>query len=155
MTCILAIDPGKSGALAWVTPDGHLIEVDDMPVGQIRDKTRIIGAELGLMMQRRAVDYVLIEQVGSMPRDGVNGAFWFGYGAGMLEGVATALGLSVRFVTPQRWKKAAGVPADKNGARVIASRIWPGAAERFRRVKDDGRAEAALMGRWAAMGGVK
>ena len=34
-------------------------------------------------------------------------------------------------------------------ARLHAARLWPGAAEQFKRVKDDGRAEAALIGMYA------
>jgi hypothetical protein len=62
--------------------------------------------------------------------------------------------MPVQMVSPATWKRKAGVPSDKNGARVMASRYWPGAAEQFRRVKDDGRAEAALLARWAALGGI-
>jgi crossover junction endodeoxyribonuclease RuvC len=152
---ILSIDPGLSGALAWVSTDGHLVAIEDMPVAKIRDKNRIVAAELAALMRERQVDYVLIEQVSSRPGEGAAGAFAFGYGAGLLEGCAAAIGLPVRLVTPAAWKKGAGVPADKNGARLMAMRLWPGAVDQFKRVKDDGRAEAALMGRWAALGGVK
>lgn len=153
---ILSIDPGLSGALAWISSDGHLIAVEDMPVAKIRDKNRVVAAQIADMMKGRgAIDYVLIEQVSTRPREGAVGAFSFGYGAGVLEGVATALGLPLQFVTPLKWKKGAGVPADKSGARMMAMRLWPGAADLFKRVKDDGRAEAALMGRWAVLGGMK
>jgi hypothetical protein len=151
---ILAIDPGMSGALAWLSDDGHLIHIADMPTAKIRDRNRIMAAELADMIASRKPDRAVIEQVGPMPRDGSMGAFWFGYGAGMLEATIVTLGIELHMVTPQRWKKGAGVPADKNGARVMAMRLWPGASEQFRRVKDDGRAEAALMGRWAALGGI-
>lgn len=29
---IVGIDPGLSGAIAWVTDEGHLIETRDLPV---------------------------------------------------------------------------------------------------------------------------
>lgn len=153
MSVILAIDPGISGALAWVSRDGHLIEVADMPIAKIRDKNRIVAAELVLMMTSRTIDYVVIEQVsGGKLRAG---GFAFGYGAGLLEGAAAALGIPVHMAPPATWKRRAGVPKEKDGARMMASRMWPGACERFRRVKDDGRAEAALMARWAVLGGIQ
>lgn len=152
---ILAIDPGLSGALAWVSGDGHLIDVQDMPIAKIRDKNRIVAAELAALMRTHIIECVVIEQVSSRPGEGVAGAFAFGYGAGMLEGVAATLGLPVQMFTPAKWKKAAGVPADKNGARMLAMRLWPGATEKFKLVKHDGRAEAALLARWAALNGAR
>ena len=54
------------------------------------------------------------------------------------------------FLTPPVWKRAVGIPPGKDGAkdaaRSEAIRRWPGQAELFARVKDDGRAEAALIG---------
>ena len=147
---ILGVDPGASGALAWVSGDGHLIEVADMPVVDVRGKKRVSAADLRALMLRRVVTRVVIEGVGAMPRQGLGSTFVFGYGAGMIEGVATGLAIPVEIVHAATWKRRAGVPADKGAARQMASRMWPGACERFRRVKDDGRAEAALLARWAA-----
>jgi len=152
---VLSCDPGLGGALAWLSHAGDLIEVADMPVAKIRDRNRIVAADLAHMFRLRVVDYVVIEAVGPHRGDGAGGAFSFGYGAGLLEGVAAALEIPVHLVSPATWKRKAGVPADKNGARMMASRLWPGAADRFRRVRDDGRAEASLLGRWAALGGVR
>ena len=152
---ILGIDPGLTGALAWLTREGHLIDIVDMPTARIRDKPRIIAAELARLLRTRPLDYVVIEQVGPHRGEGSGGAFSFGYGAGLLEGVAAALEIPVHMASPAVWKRRAGVPKEKNGARMMACRYWPGATERFRRVKDDGRAEAALLARWAALGGVQ
>lgn len=153
---ILAIDPGKGGALAWVSRDGHLIEVADMPVVKVRDRDRISAQQVADLMARRDISAVVIEGVGAMPgggqrKMGATSAFNFGYGAGLLEGCAAALGLPLAIFSASTWKGRAGVPTDKGGARQMASRIWPGAADQFRRVRDDGRAEAALLGRWAVL----
>jgi crossover junction endodeoxyribonuclease RuvC len=148
---VLAIDPGFSGALAWVSDDGHLIEVLDMPVAKINKRTRIVPALLADLMALRPVDFVVIEQVGPHRGEGSAGAFSFGYGAGLLEGVATAQGIPVHFYSPATWKRRAGVPGDKGAARAMACRYWPGASQKFARVRDDGRAESALLGRWAAL----
>jgi crossover junction endodeoxyribonuclease RuvC len=55
----------------------------------------------------------------------------------------------VAFLTPPSWKRAVGIPPGKDGtkdaARSEAIRRWPHKAELFARVRDDGRAEAALI----------
>ena len=52
---ILAVDPGAGGALAWVTGDGHLIEVTDMPVIEVvtngKKRRRISATQLADMLQ--------------------------------------------------------------------------------------------------------
>ena len=53
--------------------------------------------------------------------------------------------LSENLVTPQLWKKAMRLVADKDAARQRAVQLFPERAEWFRRVKDDGRAEAAMI----------
>jgi crossover junction endodeoxyribonuclease RuvC len=56
----------------------------------------------------------------------------------------------VRLLTPAQWKRLVGIPPGKAGAkdaaRSEAIRRWPGKADLFARVKNDGRAEAALIG---------
>lgn len=157
---ILAIDPGMSGALAFVSDDGHLVEVIDMPTVEVRGKRRVSASLVREVMMKRPIDRVIIEGVSAMPRRGANGSEFkmgasssisFGYGAGLLEGVATGLGIPVEIVLPAVWKRRASVPADKGAARQMAQRCWPGAAARFARVKDDGRADSSLLGRWAAL----
>lgn len=150
---ILGIDPGQGGALAWVTRDGHLIEAADMPVIEVRGKRRVCAASLAALVARRRVSLVVVEGVGSRPGQGIGSAFAFGYSAGMIEGAAAGIGYPVQIVQAAVWKRKAGVPADKGAAREMASRLWPGAAGTFKRVRDDGRAEAALLARWAAQAG--
>jgi crossover junction endodeoxyribonuclease RuvC len=148
---VLGIDPGAKGALAWVTGDGHLIDVEDMPMSTVRDKLRVSAAGLALAFRARRPDLVVIEGVGAMPGQGVSSCFSFGYSAGLIEGAAAGLGLPVEIVYAAAWKRRAGVPKDKGAARQMATRFWPGAADKFKRVRDDGRAEAALLARWAVL----
>ncbi len=85
----------------------------------------------------------------SSPQEGAVGAFAFGRSRGVIEGVMAALGLPVTFLTPSCWKRAVGIPPGKTGAkdaaRSEAIRRWPTKAALFARVRDDGRAEAALI----------
>jgi len=150
VTMICGIDPGISGAIAWLSDSGVLVEVVDLPVvevvvGKTKRKQLVPGALAKLLSDKRP-SMVMLEQVSSRPGEGAVGAFAFGRGYGQIEGVLAALGIPYSLVRPQAWKKALSVPADKGGARMYASRVWPGAADKFCRVKDDGRAEAALIG---------
>lgn len=152
---IIGMDPGMSGAIAILSDDGDLLTVTDMPVfavvkrvgGKDRTKNHINVHDLGNILRPYAEHgaTVAIEQVGPMPRDGAMQAFQFGFGAGALHGACGALGFGIVTVTPQRWKKHFGLTSDKGGSRQLATRRFPAHADLFKRVKDDGRAEAVLV----------
>jgi crossover junction endodeoxyribonuclease RuvC len=63
--------------------------------------------------------------------------------------VLAALSIPAVHIAPAAWKRGVGIPPGKEGAkdaaRSEAIRRWPGKAGLFARVKDDGRAEAALI----------
>lgn len=151
---IAAVDPGARGAIVWLSRDGHLIDVQDMPTVDVRGKLRVSAQGVADLLKSRVPDMLVVEGVGAMPGNGSSSMFNFGYSAGLIEGVAAGMGVPLQIVRASEWKKKAGVPADKGAARQMAIRLWPGAADVFKRVKDDGRAEAALMGRWAALTGL-
>lgn len=150
---ILGIDPGLNGAIAWVSDDGHLIGVADMPTVEVVGKKKVSPQMLVAMLEDYDdVKMVAIEDVHALPGQGVTSMFNFGYSAGILAGVCAGLRMPMSFYRPAVWKRAAGVPADKGAARQMAQRFWPGCRD-FDRAKDDGRAEAALLARWVAMKG--
>ena len=140
--CICAIDPGLTGAVAFYFPEQDAISVYDMPVV---DKD-VDAASLAEMLRRLKPDFAVVEKVSSRPGEGVSSAFKFGSGWGIVRGVIAALGVPMRLVTPQRWKKSMGLDADKEKSRAMALRKWPSRSELFARKKDHGRAEAALLG---------
>ena len=158
---VLGCDPGMSGSIAWCHSSGALIAVADMPVVEVNGKRRISSAELARLMQAREAHMVVIEGVGAIPRRtqdgkevgmGAASSFAFGYSAGIIEGIAAAMALPLQIIPARTWKKRAGVPTDKGAARMMAQRLWPASAALFARVKDDGRAEAALLARFVAIG---
>jgi crossover junction endodeoxyribonuclease RuvC len=148
---IIGIDPGKSGAVALLDDNGRLIEVADMPV-----VGPIISAALLSEIVHNWIDPLdptntgtaVIEDVHAMPKQGVSSSFSFGRALGVAEGVLAGEGFALRYVSPARWKKAMGLTADKGVSRRRAIELWPAHARDFARVKDDGRAEAALIARW-------
>jgi hypothetical protein len=53
-------------------------------------------------------------------------------------------------VDPSAWKKTMHLSTDKNASRALASQYFPDAADQWSRVRDDGRAEAALIAYYGA-----
>lgn len=148
-TRILGIDIGAAGALAVLSPDGDLIEVADMPILHDGPKNRatVNGPLLSELVYRWHATEAFVEHVSARPGEGAVGAFAFGRSRGVVEGVLAACGVTCKFITPASWKRAVGLTlASKDAARSEAIRRWPGHASLFARVKDDGRAEAALIG---------
>ncbi len=144
--CILGIDPGASGAIAFYFPARpDLISVQDVPVvaGEID------AAELARAVKQFRPTVGIIEQVGAMPKQGVSSTFKFGMAYGQARGVLAALEVPTHLVTPGRWKKHFRLDSDKERARGLAIRLWPASAH-FGRKKDHGRAEAALIARYHA-----
>jgi hypothetical protein len=147
---IVGIDIGVSGAIA-VLLDRALVEVHDMPI--LRDgpagRPAVNAPLLAEIIAKSHADKILIEWVGARPGEGPSGAFAFGRARGVCEGVCAALGVPVEFITAPKWKRLAGIAPGKNGAkdaaRSKAIQRWPDRADLFKRVKDDGRAEAALI----------
>lgn len=91
-------------------------------------------------------DHAFVEFIGARPGEGPAGAFAFGRSRGVVEGVLAAAGIPCTFIAPASWKRAVGLSlASKDAARAEAIRRWPCHADLFARVKDDGRAEAALV----------
>lgn len=158
---IVGCDPGISGAIALLHDDGSFADVIDMPVIELKvngkKRNRIVAASIAravLNWQRTGPLHGIIEAVGPMPRDGSSQAFGMGKAAGILEGVLVALDVPISLVTPAVWKRAMGLSADKGLARMRASQTWPTHADKFKRVKDDGRAEAALIALYGLRSGV-
>lgn len=150
---ILAIDPGLKGALVWMAEDdnlGHpIVDILDMPTIKIRDRDTVDAHTVLAAVQARTARLVVIERVETRPGNGAVAALKTGYGGGLLQGIMIGAGVPHIMVLAKTWKNKAGVPADKGECRAMAQRLWPNSAHLFKRIKDDGRADAALLARWA------
>lgn len=150
---ILAIDPGQKGAMVWLGEDdtlGHpIVHVIDMPLIRIRDRDTVDAHTILSAVRERLPRLVVIERVETRPGNGAVSALKSGYGGGLIQGVMIGAGIPHQIVLPKVWKNKAGVPADKGECRAMAQRLWPNSAHLFKRVRDDGRADAALLARWA------
>lgn len=149
MKIIVGIDPGVSGAIAFAYPDG--LEIRDMPTVEVRGKRHVCPHGLrGIFESHRLQDVaaVVLEHVQGVQGTGATSAFSFGRSFGLVEGVVAGLKLPLRLVRPQLWTKDLSVSRDKGAHRQAASNLWPGQASLFERVRDDGRADAALLCHW-------
>jgi len=152
MTTTIGIDPGLGGAVAIYSPDDF--RVFDMPVLEVKKKRWVSAALLADLLRAEAGPdaEIIIERVSARPGQGVTSMFNFGMGYGICQGVAGGLQMPMRFVTPQAWRKALGVPPGKDGSRSKALEMCPELAHRLVRVKDHGRADAILIATYGAMG---
>ena len=154
MSYVIGIDPGIDGAIA-IFRDGVLHRLIDMPTLEIDSgktkKRHISAAGLATILNVFISDadcHVVTERVTARPGQGVTSMFNFGRSAGIIEGVVAALLIPNTYVTPQAWTKAVGRAAGKDASRMRAMELFPTRAELFKRAKDDGRADAALIAYW-------
>ena len=122
----IGIDPGCSGAI--VVLDGvKVIEWAIMPTLKVGTNTRVNGAELAALLRNFVSAHAYLELVGAMPGQGTASMFTFGHAAGVAAGVLAALSIPVTMVTPQSWKKRAGIAtgSEKDVARSRAIQLWP------------------------------
>jgi len=150
---VIGIDPGMSGAISVFSRFPHTLhDIVDMPTLEVDSgktkKRHISAAGLRDILVCYPEAHVVIERVGAMPGQGVTSMFNFGRSAGIIEGVVAALRMPHTYVTPATWTKAVGRAAGKDASRMRAMELFPSKAELFKRAKDDGRADAALIAYW-------
>jgi crossover junction endodeoxyribonuclease RuvC len=156
LTLYLGVDPGLSGALAFLDTDKGHLHVLDMPVMEVsrngKTKREVSPPLLANILNAiEGTDVIaVVERVGAMPGQGVTSVFSFGRSLGIIEGALAACQISMTLIQPQVWQKAAGVRGGKDGARQRACELFPNYAGLFARKKDDGRADAACMAWYAA-----
>ena len=151
---VISVDPGLTGALAMVGPQGleGVIDIPTMEKSGGTVKRQVNAAGLSALLQEWTAGHdknefiVLIERVAAMPKQGVATMFSIGHTCGIIEGVVAARGLPHEIITPQTWKKHFGLDSDKEKARARAQRLYPEAP--LTRMKDHNRAEACLIARY-------
>ena len=145
---ILGIDPGLSGGLALVTASGKLYGASHMP---LTPKGDLHLHNLADVIRGWAPTHAYVEFVTSRPRQA--GQFQFGINTGAIHGILAALDIPMTLVTSAKWNSQYGIKRQhdetyaekKTKARQIAMQRFPEHAHLFKRVRDDGPAEAALI----------
>lgn len=146
---ILGVDPGNTGALVLME-DGKPIEWMRMPTYQDGDNTRVnavyVADWIKNMNRADGIDYACIEQVHSMPKQGVKSMFTFGHAAGVVTGVIAALEIPIVLVSPRFWKKQADlVKKEKDASRVKAMLMWPEWKDLNKKAAGQALADAAFI----------
>ncbi len=122
---VLGCDPGLSGGIAVLYSD-HTANAIPIPAteGDI-DVAHLIRWIKLIKTEDKLIAY--IEAVHAMPGQGVSSMFKFGFVTGILHGVLRTLGIPLKLVTPQAWKKQilAGTAKDKQAAIDYCLRTYP------------------------------
>ena len=152
----LGIDVGLNGAIALVV-DGELVSVVDMPTVTLdrngKAKRQVSVPELVQVIKDFDPTEAYVEKVFAMAGQGVTSVFSFGRSLGVVEGILGAMKSKTTLGTPQTWQKRMAVTGGKDGSRARAMDLFPEQAQMFKRVKDDGRADAALIAAWGVANG--
>lgn len=145
--CVLGVDPGVSGAIAFYWPASpHRVLAEDFPV--VGGRLDVVA--LANRIRQLAPDLAVIEAVAAMPGQGVSSTFKFGRATGVLDGILGTLLIPSRSASPTVWKKHWRLDKDKEKSRALAIQLFPACATHFSRKKDHNRAEAALIARYGA-----
>jgi hypothetical protein len=139
MTRLIGIDPGKQGAFAVMDDYESELSVKtyDMP-GTIDGKRQLIS-DIGV------VKCAWLERPFFPRMIGIRNAVTIAAAYGELKACLFYAGIPTFEVDPSAWKKSMHLSTDKNASRALASQYFPDASDQWARVKDDGRAEAALI----------
>lgn len=109
MSYRIGIDPGASGAIVVMDAKFNLIEWSVMPTVKVGANTRVNGAELCALLEDFDTGHAYLELTGAMPGQGVTSMYSFGHANGVVSGVLAAMRITSTLVTPQAWKKRAGL----------------------------------------------
>ncbi|GJD36590.1 hypothetical protein [Methylobacterium aerolatum] len=149
--CILGVDCGLTGALAWYFPSApDRVAVEDAPTAGGEIDTGLLRRRIAQMGPTLAI----VEQVHAMPKNGSIASFKLGMAYGQTRAAIEAAGIPTHLVSAQLWKRHFRLPGKTAGgeeaARALAIRLFPVSGERFERRKDHNRADAALLARYGA-----
>jgi crossover junction endodeoxyribonuclease RuvC len=142
----LGIDPGKQGAIAVYDKAAHRVTCHDMPgtTAELHD----------LIASLPEIRICILEKPFYPQSIGTSNAARIAEAFGVLKGALAWRSIPVELVAPAKWKASLNLSTVKSASREKASQLFPDDAAQFKRAKDDGRAEAALLA-WFGLGKVR
>lgn len=180
MKYVIGVDPGLSGAIAvYDTSAKALLWVKDLPLipqiaprkGQNPYKKASTRREIDAYHLATTIDSIaketllaVVEDVSAMTYtnkrgekrgQGAAASFTFGRVHGQVLGILACCMIPISLVRPAVWKSLMNLSSDKELSRRRATELFPWNGHEFRRKKDDGRAEAALLSYFGAQRLVK
>ena len=140
----IGLDPGSSsGAWGAINESGQYIDCGEIPT----DNGRVAAVDLYLRINYEKEIHIAVEDVHTMPGQGIASSGKFMRAAGAIEAVAAIIADSVTLVRPQVWKKYHGlIGMEKKASLDLARYMWPDAPLKL--AKHHGRADALLMALW-------
>lgn len=143
---ILGVDPGLGGGLALHDPviNGTPTIVEMPTFQKTGSKKRHIDLEnLKMLIDLYAheIHFMVIEDVHSMPNQGVASMFTFGKVFGIVIGMVAGHGIPIHYANPSVWKGLMGIGSNKKEA---IEKCWKVFGLRLK----DGPAEAALIAKF-------
>lgn len=146
---IIGADPGKTGCIVAIDHGGQILDWLHMPTLIVGSKQRVNAAAISAWLSERQPEHCFLEQVGAGKQQGASSMFTFGHAAGLLEGTIAGAGIPFTLVTPQRWKKHAGlIGTDKDAARSRCVQLYPQCREFDLKGKGQALADAVLIARY-------
>lgn len=157
----VGIDPGVSGAIAWINEDGTRYGVKDAPVVKVQTSRKLKSgkhkmksmydyrgmADLLSAMKEYDQVHVIIEESIAMPGQSSSTTAQAFYGNGLWTGMIAAFGYAMTRTRSSTWKRVMlkDLPGggDKDYSLLRARELFPKAELHLK--KHDGRAEALLM----------
>jgi crossover junction endodeoxyribonuclease RuvC len=142
---VIGIDPGLTGAIAFI-PEDWAPWVEDMPVTAHGKRKAVDVVKLANMLDPyrlfgNATAY--LERVHAFPGQGVSSMFSLGMSFWGVAGVLAACGIPFHLITPADWKARLDLDRDKEKSLALARNLFPGVD--LSRKKHHGRAEALLI----------
>lgn len=172
---IIGCDPGVSGAVCVLEEKPLIFDTPTYKTDKgKKDYTLSEMVAILKPYEKKDVTFV-IEKIHAMPGNGSVSSFHFGRGSGLWEGIASALGFNVVYVSPQMWKKGydgliveriskeqrlvlpkreqdrlkrIAKAGSKTKARTLAGELYPALKDQFVQVNSDGRAESLLIAQY-------
>ena len=111
---VIGIDPGRNGGIVGLT-NGNINTISKMPLTP-SDIWGYFANDLGIPLMDKEKINVFIEDVHSMPTDGVRSAFSFGKHLGWLDMLLAYYRLDIKRVVPHSWQKFYELKRDKGNS---------------------------------------
>ncbi len=147
-TSFVGCDPGLTGAIAIISLEGRVLSIEDLKGDKGKLDTELLRRIVFAIPEGAKI---ALEDVHSMPTDGVVATHNFGKVQGCIEATFQAMGYEYDLISPSKWKGRLGLPGKlrdpdaKRKAREMAIHWFPDARDQLKRQKDHNRAEALLL----------
>ena len=167
------IDPGKTGALAWICLDTVSLDrlgygVVDLPIIKVSETSKNVEVD-PLMLKKIILDvcneyaltpqmcFMTLEHVWAMPPQGSNRSSGITSAASLansmtcVKTVTKLMEIPFTLVVPRVWKRFYQIPSDKEIARETARLHFPRVRDLLKYKKNADRAEALLIAEYGLL----